>query len=165
MQIFQAGFQGTKVRGFMWFALLVGLGFLYWGFNLSQTYGLSPGDGGVLRPPGERLAWGFGVGLLGVLLVASMYLYGRLYIGQVLYDEAAGCLTFETLRWWGKANFTVPQADVIGSDYHHGQMQTIYHTVNAPFHFVRLKGRRLPLILDGQGQFTDFKTAARLLGL
>jgi hypothetical protein len=43
----------------MWFALAT-LGAVSWGVDLAQTYGLSPGDGGELRPLRQRLAVALG---------------------------------------------------------------------------------------------------------
>ena len=56
--LFDAGWQAKKVRWFTAFALVVCLGCLYWGYDLSQTYGLSPGDGGVGGPRGRRVGGG-----------------------------------------------------------------------------------------------------------
>jgi hypothetical protein len=163
--LYTAGRQLWKVRAVMIFLLAVGLAFVGWGVNLSQTYGLSPGDGGELRPLAERLAWGVSVGLLGLLLIVGMDLYGRLYVARIDYAAAAGCLHFETLRYWGSARRSVATVEIVHSKYHDGKFETEDQSVDAPWYFITLKHSRFPLILDAQGKFLDRAQAARLLGL
>jgi hypothetical protein len=162
--LYSAGRQVWKVRAVMWFLLGVGLAFVGWGINLVQTYGLSPGDGGELRPLAERLAWGVGVGLLGVLVIAGMDLYARLYVARI--DVAPdGELEVVTLRYWGSALRTLPAAEIVRSKLHTGRFEPLTQGVNAPWYFITLRHARFPLILDAQGQFSDPVRAARLLGL
>ena len=163
-RLYTAGRQLWKVRAVMWLMLAMGLGFLWWGVDLAQTYGLNPGDGGVLRPSGERLAWGLTVGLLGLLPIVGMQLYGRLYVARIDYAAGADGLSVTTLRFWGSAVRAVALAQVVGSKYEDGRFEA-RQTVEAPWYFISLKGARFPSILDAQGQFTDFALAARLLGL
>ena len=165
IEIFHAGRQEIKVRALSWFFLLVGLGCLWWGYDLSQSYGLSPGDGGVLRPLAERLAWGGFVALFGLALIISMDLYGRLYICRVQLDPATSQVFFKTVHWWGFRQITTTASQIIGSSYHPGDFEGGDFTVNAPFYFVRLRGHSLPLILDGQGKFVQAKLAKKLLNL
>lgn len=163
--IYSAGGQLKRVRFFMAVCLIVFLGCTYWGYDLLQHYGLSPGDGGVLRPFGERLAWGLGVFLLGLSLVVAMDMYGRKYIARIFYDPASRCLDVETVRWWGRATKRYAENDVLRANYHRGRLETYDHTVNAPWYYVRFKGERLAHILDAQGEFRDLKQTAKLLGL
>ncbi len=163
--IYTAGGQLKRVRFFMGVCAIVFIGCTYWSYDLLQHYGLSPGDGGVLRPIGERLAWGLGVFLLGLFLVLAMDLYGRKYIARVFYDPSSHCLEVETVRWWGRATKRYAENDVVRASYHRGHLATDSHTVNAPWYYVRFKGERLAHILDAQGEFLDFKLTARLLGL
>jgi hypothetical protein len=165
MAIYHAGWQATKVRGLFWFALAVCLGCLYWGYDLSQTYGLSPGDGGVLRPLAQRVTWGGFVALFGLSFFTGMFVYAWNYIRQVWLNQATQQVVFETVRLWGNARFSVAPQDILGSRYHAGDLETPTHTVNAPYFLVRLRGRKLPLILDGQGKFLKPGLAARLMDL
>lgn len=163
--LYHAAWQGTKVRGMLWFSLLVGLGCLYWGYDLSQTYGLSPGDGRVLRPLAERLAWGGFVALFGLSFLVGMLVYTHVYINRTWLDESAQMIVFEMIRLWGGARFSVPPQDILGSQHKAGKFETPNHTIDTPFYFVRVRGRRLPLILDGQGKMIHPTLAARLLKL
>ena len=46
---------------------------IWWGSDLSQSYWVRPADGGMLAPLPVRLAWGVGVGSLGVIFAAGMW--------------------------------------------------------------------------------------------
>lgn len=163
--VYHADWQGKKVMGMLWFSIAVCLGCLYWAYDLSRTYGLSPGDGGVLRPLGERLGWAGVVAAFGLTFAVGMIAYARKYIHGVWLDGSAQQIRFETLRLWGAARFSVPPGDVVGSRYQAGQFATPSHTVNTPFYFVYIRGHRLPYILDGQGKFIRPGLAAQLLDL
>lgn len=165
IEVFQAGWQGTKVRGLLWFSLAVCLGCLYWGYDMLQHLGLSPGDGGVLRPLWERIAWGGFISLFGLAFFTGMLFYANIYIRQVGLDKRANRVQFETIRLLRDVQFSVPPEDILGSRYHAGEMYTDSHAVAAPFYFVRLRGRKTPLILDGQGVFLEPGLAERLLDL
>jgi hypothetical protein len=154
--IFHAGRQLIKVRGMMLFSLICAVGCVWAGIYLARTYGLSPGDGGVLAPLPVRLAWGIGVALLGIGFAAGMWLYGRCYVVTLEVDEHTSQLHMYTVRFFGTAMQTVALADIGTTTHHHGKLDVIRAdgaglSVNAPWHSVTLAGRRLPLIIDQQG--------------
>ena len=161
--IYRGGFQLTKVKGIMVLAMLCAGGALYWGWDLFNTYGLAPGDGGVLAPLWQRLAWGLSVAGLGIAFLAGMWIYGRRYATRIRYDEAADALHIGTLELLAGRMHVHAASDVVGSDYHHGQVEEA--GVDAPWYFIELKGRPSRLILDAQGVFPDRDLAARLLKL
>ena len=163
VDIYRAGFQLTKVKGFMLFAALCAAGAVYWGWDLFSTYGTAPGDGGVLAPIGQRLAWGLGVAGLGLAFLAAMWSYGRLYATRIRYDPAADALHVGTLEFLATRTRVHAASDVEDSSYHHGRMQGEGVSVDAPWFTLRLRGRRWPLIVDAQGVFPDRALAARLL--
>jgi hypothetical protein len=163
--IFTAGKQLRKVRFIMWLSFFLAIWAVWAGIDLSRHYGLSPGDGGVLRPQAERLAWGIGVGFLGLAFAVGMDIYGRRYVAQIFASgaEPHTQLRVETLRWWGRHSLIVPASDVTGITQHHGKLNTGDHNVNAPWFFLYLKGRRFPYIVDLQGKFSQPELAQRLL--
>jgi hypothetical protein len=164
-EVYNADGQATKVRGLLWFSLVVCLGCLYWGYDLFQTYGMSPGDGGILRPLGERLAWGGFVASFGLIFLLGMLVYAQVYISRVWLSENGQRVIFETIRLWGNARVNVAPQDIIGSRYHAGELYTESHSVNAPFYFIHIRGRRWALILDGQGRLVEPGLAEHLLDL
>lgn len=152
-RIYSAGWQGRKVRFVAW--VVVGaLALALWGgWKIAHGYGLSPGDGGVLKPLPVRLAWGGSVAALGLLFAAGMWIYGRCYVADASIDETRGVLDITLIGLLLRSRMEVPVGDVEGSTYHAGRSHTGDFTIDAPWVSVRLRGRRLPLIIDGQGEF------------
>ena len=164
--IYRAGSQLTKVKFMIAFAALCAAGALYWGWVLFNSYGTAPGDGGVLAPIGQRIAWGLGVAALGFAFLAGMWVYGRLYATSIAYDDAADALHIRTLEFLASREQVFPASAVQRSGYQHGRMDTVHgHSVNAPWFNLRLEGRSWPIIVDAQGEFPDPELAARLLKL
>lgn len=161
-EIFNAGRQLAKVRGIMLGALLVALAACLWGWNLFQTYGLAPGDGGVLAPFAQRLALGLTIAGLGLALVFGAWLYGRLYVAALGHEAGTDRLHIRTLTFFGSRTQLVPSADVLGSTFQHGELINPAG-VRAPWYKVGLRGRSLPLIVDAQGVFVDPALVERLL--
>ncbi len=108
-----------------------------------------------------RLAWALTVAVLGLLFLAGMWAFGRLYATRIRYDPAADALHVGTLEFLATREKVHAVSEVLGSSYHHGRMEG--EGVNAPWFTVRLKGRRWPLIVDAQGVFPDRELAKRLL--
>ena len=165
VEIFRAGRQAWKVRGVFWFLCALCLGSLVWGADLIQQYGLSAGDGGVLRPLPERLAWGGLVSLLGLAAAGGMAFYVRLYICAVWWCAARRRVRFGLMRFWGTAFLEAGTQEILGSQFQPGDFDTLEHTIHAPWYAVRLRGRKLALILDGQGELLHPGVAVRLLNL
>jgi hypothetical protein len=163
--IYISGKQLIKVRFIMTLALVCAVWAVIAGVGLAQNYGLSPGDGGVLRPLAERLAWGVGVAVLGLAFAVGMDLYGRQYAARIYYQEKERKLRIETLRWWGFASECRPVLDLTGRKHNHGQLNTGEHSVDAPWCFLYFRNRSFPIILDLQGQFSDPTLAGQLLGV
>ena len=167
IEIYRAGWQLTKVRGVMIMALACAIGGCWWGWDLFQTYGLRPADGGTLAPLGTRLALGLFLALLGIAFAAGMWIYGKLYAGAIRFDEAADMLHVHTIEYiFGGRDIAFPPSAIDAADWHEGQSDFGRGvSVDAPWFSLRIAGRRLPLILDAQGLFPDRVLAARLLRL
>jgi len=164
IQIYTAGTQLLKVRALMILSLVCALAASWWGWDLFQTQGLRPADGGVLAPLATRLALGVGVASLGIAFAVGMWVYGRLYVGALQYDQTAQALHFRTIGFAGSGDMVIAESDVLGSTYQPGQtFNTDGVSVDAPWIKVAIRGKRLPLILDAQGSFSDVALAARLL--
>jgi hypothetical protein len=161
IDIYRGGWQLTKVKGMMIFSAVCAAGALYWAWDLLNNYGLAPGDGGVLAPLWQRLAWALSVAALGLAFLAGMWVFGRRYATRIRYDEAADALHVGTLELLATRVTVVPTSDVEQSDYHHGQMEG--SGVNAPWFMLHFKGGRRSLVVDAQGVFPDRDLAKRLL--
>ncbi|HEX6038402.1 hypothetical protein [Longimicrobium sp.] len=152
-RIYAAGWQGRKVRFVAW-VVLGALALALWGgWEITRGYGLRPADGGVLKPLAVRLAFGGCVAALGLLFAVGMWIYGRCYVAEASVDETRGVLGITLIGLVLRSRMEVPVDDVEGSTYHAGRSNTGDFTVNAPWVSVRLRGRRLPLIVDAQGEF------------
>jgi hypothetical protein len=163
--LFRAGRQLVKVRAVMLFSLVCAAASLWWGFDLAQTYGSRPAEGGALAPLPVRLAWGVGVGSLGVIFAAGMWLYGRCYVAKMELDQRTGTLHVYTVRFFGSRKQVFDVSDILGSSYHEGKFDGmgVVPTVDAPWRSMRLAGRRLPLIVDQQGVFLEEELVNKLL--
>jgi TMEM70/TMEM186/TMEM223 protein family len=119
----------------------------------------------MLAPLGIRLAWGIGVASLGIAFAAGMWLYGRCYVARMDLDETAGKLYVHTVRFFGNKKQAFDMSDVSVGEYHEGISELPdTPSVNAPWTTVKVSGRRLPLIVDEQGEFFRSDAAERLLG-
>jgi len=153
--VYSAGRRVLRVRALMWFTLLMAAFAVWSGYGIMQSYGLRPADGGVLAPLPVRLAFGGGIALLGLAFLAGMALYGRCYVDRLDYDAAAGTLVLRTVGWLGGSDRTLSRSDILGSRHHDARDWLSSWTVHAPWTTIRLRDRRLPFILDTQGEFRD----------
>jgi hypothetical protein len=158
--VYDAGWQGRKVRALTWFLLAAGVLFCWLGTLRPK----------VPPPPGEEASaaewflvtlFAFGTG---IATAGAGLLYGRCYIGrvEVADDDTVHLRTIGPLR--SPLHVFRPE-DLGGGRYHDGQFETYKHSVNAPWYTVRVRGRRIPLILDPQGDVIDDAGTERALGL
>ncbi|RME94195.1 MAG: hypothetical protein D6773_19845, partial [Alphaproteobacteria bacterium] len=63
-------------------------------------------------------------------------------------------LIIETLSpfGFGTRRHEFDRDQIEGTSFYHGQMRTPRHSINAPWHTLSVKGRRLPFILDAQAE-------------
>lgn len=161
--LYRAGRQLIKVRFMMLLTLMCAIGGIWWGIDLARTYGLSPGDGGVLRPLSVRLAVGAIVALLGISFAAGMWVFGRCYVAKIELDTDGKSLYLYTVNFLGNSRhryeleevegLVSPKSSVIDAASLLGEMRGL--SVNAPWQNIRIAGKRLPLVLDEQGEVTD----------
>lgn len=153
--------QALKVRAFLWFSIAGCAGALYWAWLLFESYGLNPGDGGVLRPVGERLIAGGIVGALGLAFAGGMIWYASLYAVRISKEHDQ--IEMETMAIVGTTMRRFTVADFDGGSYHRGRMQSGRgQSVNAPWITLRVKGRRIPFIADVQAEKIDRSALMKL---
>lgn len=163
-EVFRAGSQLIKVRMIMALAAASAAASIWFGWVLLQTYGLSPGDGGVLAPFGQRLAWFLGLSGLGLTFLAGMWAYAGCYVSRMAYDPRTQRLHLWTLTYWGTREEVHEAAGVQRSTFHGGRLiNPAGVSVKAPWHYLYLARRGLPAIIDGQGEFLDPLLAGRLM--
>jgi hypothetical protein len=148
--------QARKVRGLQWLMLAWAVGFLAWALSLAQTYGLSPGDGGVLRPPGTRYAVAALVAFIGLLPCWLMGRYGRVYLSRIVQDGDR--LELEVLGTWRRRRLSIDRREVVRVTSRAGVFVNPNGvSVNAPWLGLWLAGRRWPLIVDRQAEIVDVR--------
>lgn len=150
--------QARKVRWFFWACLVFLAGFLYWAWDLSQTYGLSPGDGGVLRPLDQRLLAAGILLVIGLLPVLGMIIYLRRYVAGLAWQGEEVLVTGAS---WPAGQRRFPLSSFEPGRDHDGRLYTITHWVNAPWSTVGIDGRTY--IIDLQAEHVDRDGLGRML--
>ena len=153
LRIFSAGRQGVKVCAIQLLSLVISPVALWGGWEAARTYGLHPSEGGELAPLALRLLLGGFLAAIGAGFVVGMWVYGRCYVREAEVDPERGVLRLTLAGFVMPSRLEVPLQDVGGSREHDGRFRAGGMTVNAPWSTVRLRGRRLPLIIDVQGEF------------
>lgn len=165
-EIYRAGRQLIKVRIVMLASLPVAAALCWWGWDIFSTYGLRPADGGVLAPLGIRLAFGGFVALLGLAIAFGLWLYSTVCVAALDHDPRTGRLHLRTPGYVGMREDGFFATEVRGARYYRGSVYAPGGaSVRAPWTTVRVAGRSLPYVFDGQGTWRDFPEARRLLGL
>ncbi|MEI6670311.1 MAG: hypothetical protein WCP29_19375 [Acidobacteriota bacterium] len=162
---YRAGFQATKVLAVTALAALCAVGAGWWGLDIARTWGLAEADGGVLKPLWQRVAFGSGVGLLGLAFFAGMLVYWRFYIVSI--DVEPDGTTVRLGRLFPVPAVVVKAADLrVGSKIHTGDSGLIGVLapwrigVDAPWRSVYIRGWRWPLLLDMRGRRESTPTPA-----
>lgn len=75
--------RSMRVRVVAWFLIGAGLAGLAATWNIYATYGLAPGDGGVLRPWSERAAFAGVLGALSLATIASAIALAARYVSAI----------------------------------------------------------------------------------
>ena len=151
--IFFNKFQALKVRLVFLVVVAAALVMIVAGVNIASYWGLSPADGGVLRPLPQRLAFGGGVIVLALAMVAGMGFYVSRYVvsmrrvGDELYVSTAN-------RFVGQGR-KIAVDDVQSLDYRAGKTITHKAYINAPWRKMRIRGIKLPFIIDMQAEYID----------
>ena len=163
MLLYKAGPQLLKVRFITVLSLLCEIGSLWWGIDLAQTYGLNPGDGGLLAPASARFAWAAGVIVPGIAFVVGMWFYSQHYIARLEYDERTRLFTVRHVWFPGSTTTVFRKEDILTSSFHKGKLNA-HIQVKAPWWTIHIAGRRKPLILDAQGVVLEEEKMKKLFG-
>jgi hypothetical protein len=150
--------QARKVRIVLWFSAIWCIGWLYWAYDIAETYGLSPGDGGVLRPPGERWAAAAIMASVGIAPLIGMIVYARRYLTRLVRDGKT--IAVSVLGVLGESTWSRPLTDVTDVASHRGQLH-LRSRVDAPWITLRIAGRRY--IIDLQSELVNRDAIDELL--
>lgn len=150
--------QARKVRWVFWGICLFFVGFAYWGWDLSRTYGLSPGDGGVLKPLGSRLTAAAILLVIGLLPLIGMIAYVRRYVGGIVWR---GDEVLVSGVCWPAGDRAFPLTSFEPGSEYEGRLDTIIHRVDAPWMTLSIEGRTY--IVDLQAEKVDREGLVRML--
>jgi hypothetical protein len=107
----------------------------------------------------------FGLAFLlgGIAIAIGGWLYGPAYVTRIEVDREQQLARFSILGWIRGWSFTVPVDDIVSGRHHEGHLNTGRHRVNAPWTTVRIRGRRLPMIVDDGALVYEWNAVYRLL--
>jgi hypothetical protein len=151
--IYSAARRLWRVRFCALMALVMGLAGLWGSWEAVRAYGLHPTEGGVLAPLPTRLALGGFLAVIGIGAPLGMWVFGRCYVVSAGLDERRGTLSITLAGLVATGRLEVKAEDVEGSTYERGETYAGGLAVAAPYERIRIRGRRLPLILDAQGEY------------
>jgi TMEM70/TMEM186/TMEM223 protein family len=151
--LYDVGRQLIQVRGLMFVSIVFGATMLWSSIESAQTYGLRPADGGVLAPLAVRLALGIGTSLLSISFPVAMWLYFTCYVSKVEFDQQTKILTIYTLRFFGSGKAEIEASRLLSSKYLEGKHRFGVKVNDGAGWIVKVKGRKLPLIIDEHGKF------------
>jgi hypothetical protein len=155
--------QARKVRRVLVASWMAALACTLWGWDLLHTYGMNPGDGGILRPFPERLRAALLIALMGWGPAVGMTILARRYVVGLRVE--ADHLRIATLSLWGGEPRVerVPLRDLRGGRYFHGRLDSGRSRVHAPWITLRIRHRKLPYLLDLQADSLKTGRLASLL--
>jgi hypothetical protein len=159
--IFRAGGKTIGIRLAMPFCSVVGVAMTWVGWMFIQPSSYQ-GDDALSGPIGLGMLFGL-VFLLGGLGIAiGSWLYGPAYVSRIEVDREEDRVRFSVAGWVRGRSFTVHPEDVVSGRYHDGHYDSGRTMVNAPWTTVRVRGRRLPLIVDERAAYADWWAVDRL---
>ena len=163
-ELYSAGFQLVKVRALMLVSLACAAAACWWGWDLLLTLGLRPADGGVLQPFWIRLLVGGLVASLGLAFAIGMWIYSRFYVASLAHDPFTGCLIVRTPRFIGSRTESIAPSEIMGTSFRRGAFVNPGGvSVDAPWHALQFRGRRLYFIIDARGHWLDPALAEQVL--
>jgi hypothetical protein len=163
--VYDAGWQGKKVRALIWLLLACGV-LLLWLAFMEPTAPLPP----ELDTAAERFFGPVLSVVAGVAMAGGILLYGRCYVGRVEVEDD-GTVRLRTIGPLGSPEHVLLPGDIGPSEFYNGLGPSRGNSWerpwvdDSPWLKVRVRGRRLPLILDLLGEVLDADRAARAVGL
>jgi len=143
------------------FCVLCGVALFWvgWFFLTGPSYE-NGGPGGSVA---MRLLFGIVFLAMGGGVAVGSLLYGPCYVSRVEVDREAGLARFTVTGFVRGWSITVRPEDIVSARDHDGHYDSGRTIVNAPWTTVRLRGRRLPLIVDQQVAYEDIEALHQLL--
>lgn len=84
-----------------------------------------------------------------------MLVYARRYVVWLWLDEELDEVTIETMRLLGEHEVRVPISKLVAVGHEASVLITGRHRIRTPYLKLRVRGRRLPYVIDLQGHISD----------
>lgn len=151
--IFLAGKQIVKVR-FVVYGLLLLAPVLFWAGTLvigdPYVYNTQEQSSEV-----HQYFWGSAFMLMALALAAGILVYQHCYVKKIALNQETGSFTICTESLIGKRTRIFSHRDIKGWREDDGYYRNIKFTVSAPYISFKVAGRRLPYIVDLQGEVVE----------
>ena len=159
-RLLENGSRVRRVRLVALFIALFAMAFCCWAVSLAHSYGLSPGDGGVLRPLGERLLVAGIVMLIALVFLAGIVIYLRRYLIRIelLGDQ----VELTVIGALSPFLITVDRNQILSTRYFHGNFSARGLVVRAPWITLKVAGWPIPFVADMQALHVREQAILRL---
>jgi len=165
-EFYHAGFQLVKVRAWMLGSLVIGAAGCWWGWDQFTTYGTRPADGGVLAPLFTRILIGGFIAGFALAVTFGLWIYAKLYVASLAWEPVLARLIVRTPTYFGTRTEQFQLSQIEGTSRRRGQFSNpVGVSVDAPWHALSIRGKRLSYIVDAQGRWLDPELARQLLKL
>ncbi len=160
MRLLENGSRVLRVRLVALF--IAGFALVLFGFALSlaRNYGLSPGDGGVLKPPGERLFVAAIVSLIAAAFLAGIIVYLRRYLVRI--ELRGDQVELTVIGVLSPFVVTVDRRRIPATRYFHGYFAARGLVVRAPWITLKVAGWPIPFVADLQAGHVSEKAILAL---
>ncbi len=147
-RLLENGSRVRRVRLVALFIALFAMAFCCWAVSLAHSYGLSPGDGGVLRPIGERLLVAGIVMLIALVFLTGIVIYLRRYLIRI--ELRGDQVEFTVIGVLSPFVITVDRNQILSARYFHGNFSARGLVVRAPWISLKVACWSIPFIADMQ---------------
>ena len=166
--VFENKRQALKVRFVFWLLLAAGIAGLWAGWSILLYFGLSPADGGELRPLWQRLLFGGSIATLGGVVAYGMWIYIHLYALSMSINGTE--VTIVTMAPFGRSERKFDAGDLGEGAYHEGKIYDVddmnrrhaIPSVDAPWITLKARDQFWPFIFDAQAEVLDIDRLRQL---
>ena len=155
--------QALKVKLASWVLMLASIAIVYAAFTIFNSWGISPADGGQLKPFNQRLIFSGSLLIMAMSIVAGIIYYRHIYVISI--SRNGDILQITTSLH--KTPLTLNPADITSSSHHSGQMTVMRSSgvisVNAPWIILKTTNPTRHFLIDAQSEILDVAAIKKLV--
>ena len=148
--IYANAFQSLKIKYVFLILALAGVALIGVGGYILQSWGMSPADGGTLKPLTQRLLFSGVLVALGAGIIWGCYVYTGFYL--IAIQLKGNDLHLKTLRG---SRYVFNKNDVESLARKSGTTFTGRNWIETPYAWLTFKGTKKKFMLDWQAEFVD----------